>query len=103
MQCVHSVQQTNGEWLRYRALPLSNSLKRFVFCVVGDGMEIVTCLRIAYFAVVFLPLTPSSLPYEGLICGRAVAGSEFTGVAGRCTGDTGRCTADAGCWYSADG
>lgn len=52
-------------------------------------MEIVTCLRIAYFAVVFLPLTSSSLPYEGLICGRAVAGSEFTGVAGRCTGDTG--------------
>ena len=36
-------------------------------------MEIVTCLRIAYFAVVFLPLTSSSLPYEGLICGRAVA------------------------------
>ena len=78
------------------ALPFSNSLKRVVFWVVGDGMEIVTCFRVTYFAVVFLPLTRSSLRYEGLICGNAGGGVGFTGIAGRCTGDTGRCTGDAG-------
>ena len=89
-------------------LPFPNSSKCFDTCVVGDGMEIVNCLCVVYFAAVVLPLTLAFLSYEGPVCGKV--GSGFNGTAGRCMGDTGRCMGDAGrCmgdagrWYICDG